>query len=602
MKITSLDLLAGADANLVPGQMSPLGDLVVLAGRNGSGKSRILKLVKALLSDKRMRAEQQDRAAMVVQHVPGKTTGERLALVNAQDMLERRALFTVDGEIVDDSVLDFVPKSHSLRDHRTLTEAQQSKAHQALKSLGIDDIEENALSYLANVERRAFAASHPALRGHALDREKAIAERDRLAQIIQDFLGVAPSLNFDQQPQLFDRPVSEANLSHGQSLLLQLAVAVHAQGARLDGLVLLLDEPECHLHPAAIVEAIDRLRSLNKLGQIWIATHCVPVLAAVPPDSIWYVSDGAASWAGRRPEVVLEGLLGGPTGRERMAEFLRLPAQFASNRFAAECLVAPSAVMTGADDPQAQHVRELCQAAVIVATRPLRVLDYGAGQGRLLSAMKERWQVEDKPFDQCVDYRAFEPDPRYVESLEGTVAEAYRKTDPRRILKDRDQLQTLDENSFDVVLLCNVLHEIPPDEWRHLFGAEGAATRLLAPSDHLIILEDMELPHGERAHRFGFLLLDRPHLHKLLSCREADQPIETVSARDGRLKVHVVPAALLGKTNHDTTAAALKLLKETARREVLRIRGEPPDSRSGRLHAMWTQLLANSEIALHELG
>lgn len=596
MKITSLDLLAGADANLVPGQMSPLGDLVVLAGRNGSGKSRILKLVKALLSDQRMRDRHQSNVRRSVRTAVGET------LRVGEEILARRASFTVDAQLVEESVVDFVPKNHALKDHRTLNEAQQSNAHEALKNLGIDGIEDNALSYVANVERRAFAASHPALRGDALDREKAIAERDRLAQIIQDFLGVAPSLNLDQQPELFDRPISEANLSHGQSLLLQLAVAVHAQGARLDGLVLLLDEPECHLHPAAVVEAIDRLRSLNKLGQIWIATHCVPVLAAVPPDSIWYVSDGAASWAGRRPEVVLEGLLGGPTGRERMAEFLRLPAQFASNRFAAECLVPPTAVMTGADDPQAQQVRELCQVAAIVAARPLRILDYGAGQGRLLSAMKERWQVKGKPFEECVDYRAFEPHPRYADSLGGTVAETYRNAGPPRILKTPDELQMLDENSLDVVLLCNVLHELPPEEWRHLFGAGGAITRLLAPSGHLVILEDMEIPHGERAHRFGFLLLDGPHLHKLLSRREADPPIETISTPDGRLRVHVVPAALLGKTDRDTTAEALKLLKETARREVLRIRGKSPDSRNGRLHAMWTQLLANSEIALHELG
>ncbi|MBU1239025.1 AAA family ATPase, partial [Myxococcota bacterium] len=572
----------------------------------GAGKSRVLSVVQRLLSNGVFVQATMDGVYNALkQHEfqvrnNEKSPFQEKKIEQWRSIIAQRDAFTIDGEFEANLVLDFFPKQHSLDDHRRLNELEQKRSTEAIKKLGTYKLEHHTLAYLASVLRRGFTATHHNLQVADDSKSEAIAERDRLEKLIEELLGVVPTLDLDQQPTLFGRPAPEANLSHGQSLLLQIGIALHAQGPRLDGLVLLLDEPECHLHPSAVIEVLQKLRSFNRLGQIWIATHSVPILASVPAESIWYVHEGGVSWAGRRTEVVLEGLLGGPSGRERMEEFLRLPAQFASNRFAAECLIAPGTVMTGSEDPQARQLREFCETELVLEERSLRILDFGAGQGRLLSAMHECW-AGDGEFSTKIDYRAFEPNSVDSDQLVQVIDNVYSNDGTRRLFGKRDELAMLDDASADVVVMCNVLHEIPPEDWRHLFGPNGSLPRLLRPNGHLLILEDMEIPHGEKAHRFGFLLLDTPHLHRLFSCKEGDPPIRTIAAKDGRLKVHAVPAQVLGRTDQGSTRAALNLLMETARDEISRLRSSTPDSRSGRLHALWTQLLANCDLGLQAL-
>lgn len=233
---------------------------------------------------------------------------------------------------------------------------------------------------------------------------------------------------------------------------------------------------------------------------------------------------------------------------------------------------------------------------------PLKLLDFGAGQGRLLSAMTERWTGK-VPFKDQVDYRAFEPSTEVIETLRLTVEAVYgRQASPKRIFSGEDELSMLDPHSADIVLLCNVLHEIAPDKWESLFGTNGHLTRVLKPTGHLLVLEDMEIPHGEKAHRFGFLILDHPHLFHLLACSEADSDrVRTFDTRDGRLKMHVIDGALLGRNTKQTTKRCLEVLKESSLKHIREIRDMAPDSRNGRVHALWTQTLANVELALQTL-
>jgi hypothetical protein len=130
-------------------------------------------------------------------------------------------------------------------------------------------------------------------------------------------------------------------------------------------------------------------------------------------------------------------------------------------------------------------------------------------------------------------------------------------------------------------------------QWGFLCGIT-----LCKPTGVVLVLEDMEIPHGEKAHRCGFLLLDGPHLHKLLRHSGPDSQISTVNARNGRLLAHAIPEACLGKVDLASTHDALKMLKTTARRRIAELRKLEPDSQVGRLHALWTQLLANAELAL----
>ena len=619
MRITRLDLSFAADVGLKPKLMEPLDQVVVLTGANGAGKSRLLREIWTALSSNILDTiGLRNSQAILSAHDNfvrlGKPSDYGEDLVRqCRRALDLEACFTLDQGFKNNFVFKFLPSKPTLADHRSKSESQWEGEEGSVKNhRDLGALAEFASSVVVRVARRALHATHADIDSGPAEKDAAVRAKERLFDLIEALLGERPTLDINWQPNLFGRPIPDAQLSDGQSFLFQMAVALYAHGASsntkitseyqektLDGMILLLDEPEQHLHPAALVEMVERLRQANPSGQIWIATHSVPLLAALPTESIWYMREGEVSWAGRNPEIVLDGLLGGPDGRDQMEDFLRLPAQFASHRFAAECLIPPKAVSTGPEDPQSAQVIGLCQSVANSVGTPMRILDFGAGQGRLLSALQERWSGEGE-FPISVDYLAFEQFPDGRGFLARNVERAYGVgSATTRVLQKTDQLALLDNGSVDVVVMCNVLHEIPPEQWKQILGAGGPITRLLKASGKLLILEDMEIPHGEKAHRCGFLMLDHQHLFKLMSCTEADkEKIVTLEDRNGRLKAHRIDAALVGRTTSDSTTSALQLLKETALREIQSIRGQAAGARNGRLHALWTQLFANAELAI----
>ena len=124
----------------------------------------------------------------------------------------------------------------------------------------------------------------------------------KLVDLIELLLKTTLGRSIDGDATLFGKPLALANLSDGQKVLIQLAVALHAQNGKLDNTVFLLDEPENHLHPSALIEFLDALELVAPSAQFWIATHSVPLLAHIAnkePMAIWYVEDGAISNAGR---------------------------------------------------------------------------------------------------------------------------------------------------------------------------------------------------------------------------------------------------------------------------------------------------------------
>jgi ABC-type cobalamin/Fe3+-siderophores transport system ATPase subunit len=148
----------------------------------------------------------------------------------------------------------------------------------------------------------------------------------------------------DANATVFGKPLTDSGLSDGQKVLIQFAVALHAQKGRLDNTVFIMVEPENHLHPSALIEFFDALGEVANNSQFWIATHSVPLLAYLAhkePMSIWYVEDGKVSNAGKKPEQVLSGLLelGNEEQIGNLNAFTSLPAQYAAIRFAAECLL-----------------------------------------------------------------------------------------------------------------------------------------------------------------------------------------------------------------------------------------------------------------------
>jgi SAM-dependent methyltransferase len=600
MRITSLDV-ARSDTGLESSKkMLTLDKLVVLAGPNGGGKTRILQFVKSYLAkgDYHNRRHVDDVKAQLdeLKKIPEPSSPEKM-IKELTLFISQAEAGTIDGQWLKEGVIDVFPKTADLSNYRDMNENDRVSFIKNLQKFGAMHLPSGTLPHIAQLCKRhamaRIAIIDKKVGGKEEEIENALAQWKEIVSLVKDFFDAALDYDLDQNPTL-DGRIIDSSLSDGQRILLMMAVLIHVQVSKLNGHVLLLDEPECHLHPRIVIKIVRWLIENDKVGQIWIATHSVPLIATLPHESLWFVEKGQVSWAGRKTELILHGLLGGPESREQIEEFLRLPAQLASNRFASECLIPPKVVNTGADDPQARQVREYLQLESKNNT-PLKVLDYGAGVGRLLSAMYERWDNE-REFCEAIDYRAFEPGISSKEQLQSTIRSIYSDAEQqfRCAVKD-EELVKIDPDSVDIVIMCNVLHEIPPDEWRQLFSS---ISRLLkSDNGKLLILEDTEIPHGERAHRYGFLILDNLQLYKLFSCTEKDSlKISTPDMGNSRLRVHVVPAQLLGRVTPESTKQALELLQQTARNQIKELRNQELDSRNGHLHALWTQLLANADI------
>ncbi|RKG69472.1 methyltransferase domain-containing protein [Corallococcus exercitus] len=605
--------------------MERLGSMVVLAGPNGGGKSRILRSVHHAVTHYPLPVQQEQiRRQVAVRQTHLSELRLRLSLTAGEaavaslkseinenertlqiykDSLADAALVAFKQLRTDKPIHHYVPRPVDFVDpfeqarHEALNAANQVHA-----GIGFGSLRDGCLAYIGRVQDRWFQATHPHVTITEEEKALAVAEYERLRDDLRKLLGGQLDRNLDGAPTLWGRSIPNAGLSDGQRLLLQLAVALHAQGTKLSEAVLLLDEPETHLHPAAVIDVLETLRKATPNGQLWIATHSLPVLAWAPTESLWFVREGHTKWAGREPELVLSGLLGDAQGRERLESFIQLPAQLASKRFAADCLLAPTVVMTGGDDLQLRQIRDAI-LKLRNPSRPLRILDFGAGKGRLLAALREAHD-EARPFAEVIDYRAFDAGSTDSEHCSSLIDTAYGEgASAERYFSQYAELEAqLDPGSVDVAILCNVLHEVPPGQWPSLLGPDSALARRLRPDGFLLIVEDIHIPVGEKAHRYGFLLLDTSPLKGLFAWRETDASIQFAAEREGRLKAWLVPASLLQRVSAATRTEALRRLQRQAREELHKLREAASSYRNGQLHGLWTQLFANASLALEEFG
>ena len=464
-----------------------------------------------------------------------------------------------------------------------------------MTNCGIDGLVDGTFAKLQILQNRAWEAGHPNATIEKGQATAALQEYDNLKNIVQKFLGTDITRSVDGDAELFGLPLGRSNLSDGQKVILQLCVALHVQAPSLNDVIIFMDEPENHLHPAALLDLIENIQLHLGNGQLWIATHSVPLLANMPPSAIWWMEENTVKKAGDKPEKVLNGLLGDAQRRDRLATFLDLPFVLASNRFAAECMIPPPTVSHRTGDSQTKQIFDALKPFQ-KAWDSLRILDLGAGKGRLASELAE--DLEGKS-SSPIDYIAFDTDDKDANECRAAIECLHGKSNDRYFNDWNDLRSQYDEGSFHIVVMCNVLHEIPPAEWRNLFGLKGTVSKMLKTDGFLLLVEVQQLPYGEQAHKYGFLVLDTAQIRKLFAIKESDMSgLKIDSRHDAWLKAHLISKPLLERYSHETLQGALKDLGDTAREKIQKLRGSADrDYRSGRLHGFWVQQYANAMLA-----
>lgn len=600
------------------GELHGLRDLVVLTGPNGHGKSRYLRVLATQWQKLRryrnvllQHLGVENRSIENLTDAEGEilflgivraflNDGDDARVVQARAEFDQRlARLHLDADTYRKIRLSYrtIQAIRLTKELPKIVLISHSRVTDVSQCYEMRNLTSRAESYLHEVAKRIYMREHPGYRRtHAAQLE----ELDSFQEMLKALLGIEVEVReIDERmgqvhvpPYLFGRKLDLAELSEGQRNLLGWAILIHEEGGKLRDSILLFDEPELHLHPDACIQAIERLRGLGA-GQIWIATHCLPFLAYAGADRIFSVVDGAIAYAGNRIIEAQGALVGGREGRERLRTFLADADAVAFAMYSAQCLIPPESVAAREGDPQPGMLLSSLQQR-LAAGETQRVLEYAAGQGRIAQAIAGvpaearaglHYYAYNNPDFSSDDERKLCRE--HVEALGQQGGEAYYLEDLRR-------LQVAAAEKMDAVLLCNVLHEIPHDQWILMFRS---IAEVLAPDGRLIVMEDQRMTIGELPHARGFLVLDRVELAELFAT--VPDALRQVTRRGERLTLVEIPRAVLGCVSPETIQAALKLLADRALAGVQRCRrsGEGGQA-NGREHAYFTMLYANAHMAL----
>ncbi len=341
--------------------------------------------------------------------------------------------------------------------------------------------------------------------------------------------------------------------------------------------IIIIDEPEKHLHPEAQISLINALKSIiSKSGQLWIATHSIHILSHLEYDEIMMVEDNRIIPPSRTtPGKSFNSLMGLDQHISKLMAFINSISDWAYGNFMLQCFKEPEVIFgNDPNDPQFILFKKFLEKE-----SKTNLLDFGAGKGRIGYTIKEDEQVSDK-----IIYSAFEPDKGNYELLNNVP----------NIKTTYSNIEEIPKNSFDCILLCNVIHEINPNDWIESFNA---IKRSLKDDGFLIIIEDKFLPKGENAHQFGYLILGSEEFKILLN---SDNVLE-LKLQEEKFKERILFNAFTKEQiniTEKTIIAALNKLKENAFINLKKIKKEKKDIDQGRRYANQTQLYINSQLAL----
>lgn len=630
MRITDVNIIEDEDLGLQEIRMKRLGQVVILAGKNGSGKTRILNSIKNTNENRFNIIESINNEGLV-----DNLNNKIIVLENNINVLKGQPDFKNDIKAINEynqyakeisdyrtqiryyrkvesdkliisngetpfQIIEFVPKSLLLKDSGTLTQNDLINYRNRLITPGISMTNDSTFATIQVTQNNWFNVTH---QNSFSSEEDILVQKERyenLSSLISTFLNTTLSRDADGYCLMFGKKFNELNLSDGQKIILQLCVAIFSQEARLNDLILFLDEPENHLHPQALKEVVNRIIECIPNGQIWIATHSISLLSQFDPNCIWYVDEGKVEHAGKSPEKVLRGLLGKEDDISKLQDFLDLPSQFAMSRYAMECLLPPDVLMTSFDDPQINQINK--NLNTLAGNENLKVLDFGAGKGRLLNNLHELLINENKVLNDTINYIAYDLFDSDKDMCVKNLCDVYGDSKDRYYNSFTSILENHDEKSFDVVVMCNVFHEIDPQFWIKLFKKDGDLDGIIKDDGYLLIVEDNQIPKGEKAYAKGFLVLDTIHLKELFKIPADEGKFIIDSRKDGRLKAHLIPKMYLKSISQDTIKKTMETIRKSSIEKINTLRNNNvPSYAEGKLHAFYSQQLTNAILTLDQL-
>lgn len=388
--------------------------------------------------------------------------------------------------------------------------------------------------------------------------------------------------------KLNGRPFSYEELSSGEKILFAYSLLFFLldqnPSVRLKDSIIFIDEPELHLHPESEIAIIQGIRKIiQEKGQLFIATHSLSILSHLNQEEIFMVKDSEIMFPSRHSvEKSLIELMGIDEHIFHLSNFVNDAQTWAFVNFMTQCFEQPEVITySQKNDPEVEIFIK-----TVKGKRNINVLDFGAGQGRLLSAFINQNILEQ------INYYALEPNK--------TSLVDFPKDKLKGLYHSHDQLPA---NQFNIILLCNVLHEIPIKEWPAILNK---LTESLCSGGHIMIIEDQHLPKGEMIGKEGFIILNSAATSILFNLE--NPPIEIKASEDkykDRIYCAMIRKELISAVTIDSVRNAIKTVKNHAFDQVKLLRTSEYQQNNkvilGKRSALYSQLYVNSCISLEAL-
>ena len=553
---------------LKPFIMDNLRKVVILTGPNGSGKTRLLNLLADYLENKN---------------------------------LDEYKCFSIYPDNPDNiiKVSNFSHYDAPLQLPSNFPYYVVTLTNERLEAAEFANIDKEALLYIQCI------AQH--------DKEKFEQFNEFLVNIMDERI-----LYDNDEFIFFDRTFENMNLSPGQNYLLRLCVTLFCNQEK-DSMsekskrILLLDEPEMHLHPGVLLKALNEIRKTFNDTQIWIATHSITLLSQFDTADIWYMERGKPKPMGSNSYSVLQGLLadGIPNTNygEKLEYFIQLPNIFALCEFAKESLTKALSLplkekTDKIQDPQIKFAKQSMENELNfneLKTKK-KVLDFGAGKGRFLEGLT-KVDIEQ------IEYFAYnninettEEDKNRCKMIMSNKIGCEKANES--YFEKISELQKMLKNSINCVLLMNVLHEIEPAKWETTLKHE--IKPLLLDGGKLVIIEVEELNRGENASSCGFLVLTEKAA-EILFCSDKIKILKLKNTKKGIIG-WIVDADQIDNICPQSIKDTIISIQDEALQKIKEIRNRSDDInesnffKHGIHHAFWLHQYANAAIAFNHIN
>ncbi|MDR1017777.1 MAG: ATP-binding protein [Lachnospiraceae bacterium] len=246
-------------------------------------------------------------------------------------------------------------------------------------------------------------------------------------------------------------------------------------------LVIIMDEPELHLHSEKVIKLIQLLRKnfIEKTVTFWIATHSIQLLSEFQFEEVVLLEKGQLK---PRNSGYFKTIFEAMQGKDPNLKLLLTSVEnWEYYNFVRECFERPKTVIDkNKQDPQ--YIAFINQIKCFDNKKSIKVLDYGSGAGRF------GYYLEDQEKIMYYTYDIF-------------------CSKPKQSIRHFQEYKALYNSGekFSCILLVNTLHEIDISEWIDIFKL---FEKVLDTDGFLFFCEAAVLSEGEFPYSdCGYLVL-----------------------------------------------------------------------------------------------